>query len=444
MSSELHDTPRQNRILAALPADEYARLEDDLEWVALSAGQIVLQSGGTPPYVYFPTSSILSRIATGADGASAELAMTGSDGLVGIPLVLGGETSNYKVIVQRSGQAYRLRSEVVCWELDQGGSLRRLCLCYIQAVMTQMAQGVLCNRHHSVDQQLCRWLLQSLDQISGDVLDVTQEMISSLLGVRREGVTEAAGKLQAAGLIRYRRGHITVTDRVGLEARVCECYAMVRAEYTRLFGLVTASLAKQRPRPNPATLRQRAESRLRQSHPGLVAGQWDTAHLLHELQVHQIELEMHNEELRLAYDEADSLRERYADLYDFAPVGYVTLDAHGSILQINLAGAIMLGIKRSQMGKLRFAAFVNPDCLPRFNAFVGEVLGGRSRSKCEIILAQTTHRPALRVRIEAVSDEAGGECRMVLMETADKRLRQPAAQWPLAGPDARGAQDVLQ
>lgn len=444
MSSESHDTPRQNRILAALPADEYARLADDLEWVELNAGQTVYQSGSNRPFVYFPTSSILSLIATGSDGASAELAMTGCDGLVGIPLVLGGETSNYKVVVQRQGQAYRLRSEVVCWELDQGGSLRRLSLCYIQAVMTQMAQSVLCYRHHSVDQQLCRWLLQSLDQISGTVFDVTQETISSLLGVRREGVTEAAGKLQAAGLIQYRRGHITVTDRAGLEARVCECYAMVRAEYARLFGLMTASLARQRPRPNPATLRQRAEARLRQSPPGMLSGQWDTAHLLHELQVHQIELEMHNEELRHAYDEADSLREKYADLYDFAPVGYVTLDAQGSILQINLAGAIMLGIKRSQMGKLRFAAFVQPACLPGFNAFVGEVLGGRSRNKCEIVLAQTAYRSELRVRIEAVADEAGGECRMVVMEAADKRLCPSGAQPPLAGPDVRGAQDILQ
>ncbi len=331
--------------------------------------------------------------------------------------------------------AYRLRAELMSWELNQGGNLRRMSLCYTQALMTEMAQSVLCNRHHTVDQQLCRWLLRNLDQISGMQLDVTQETISNLLGVRREGVTEAACKLQSAGLIQYRRGHITVLDRAGLESRACECYAIVRAEYQRLLRLMAASLATRRARPNPATLRQRAEARLKLTSPATDGSMpWDTAHLLHELQVHQIELEMHNEELRQAYDEADALREKYADLYDFAPVGYFTLDNQGTILQINLAGAILLGIKRSQMGRLRFGAFVKPAFLPEFNAFVDEVLGGKARSKCEIALMATAQRPEVLVRIEAVADEARRECRIVVVEVAEKgRPRQKGGARPATG-----------
>ena len=170
---------------------------------------------------------------------------------------------------------------------------------------------------------------------------------------------------------------------------------------------------------------------------------WDTAHLLHELQVHQIELEMHNEELRQAYDEADALREKYTDLYDFAPVGYFTLDNQGTILQINLAGAILLGIKRSQMGRLRFGAFVKPAFLPEFNAFVDEVLGGKARNKCEIALMATPHRPEVLVRIEAVADEARRECRIVVVEVAEKgRPRQKAGAKPAT--DAPRGLDTLQ
>lgn len=420
MTNAMSEGSRQNRILAALLPDERARLENDLECVSLPAGQTVFRSGDHLGFVYFPTTCTFSRIATTEDGASVELAMTGNDGFVGIPLVLGGDTSHYKVVVQRAGGAFRLRAEVMSWELEQGGSLRRMALCYIQALMTEIAQGVLCNRHHSVDQQLCRWLLRSIDQSSGMELDVTQETISNLLGVRREGITEAAGKLQAAGLIHYRRGHITVLDRAGLEARVCECYRVVKREYERLFSLTTESLALPRARPNPVTLRQRAEARLKQTQPFADDSQWDTTRLLHELQVHQIELEMHNEELQLAYDEADALREKYADLYDFAPVGYFTLDAQGVILQINLAGAILLGIKRSQMGRFRFGAFVKPAFLPEFNSFVEEVLRGKTRSKCAIALAATDHRPEVLVRIEASSDAEGRECRMVVMEISQE------------------------
>lgn len=421
MPSTVIQHPKLNRILAALPPAELARLEDDLEQLELPLGKILYAAGDSIEFVYFPTSCIVSLVFATENGSSAELAMTGNDGLVGIPLVLGGETTTHKVVVQSAGTAYRLRAEVICWELDQGACLQRLCLSYAQALMTQMAQSVVCNRHHSVDQQLCRWLLLSLDQLEDNQINMTQELIAAMLGVRREAVTEAAGKLQAAGLIQYRRGHIAVLDRPGLEARVCECYGVVRAEYDRLFHLMPPGLPKNRVRPNPATLRQRAEARLQQKQPVAPVTPWDTERLLHELQVHQVELEMHNEELRHAYGEADALREKYADIYDFAPVGYFTLDAQGVILQLNLAGAILLGVKRSRHGRYRFAAAVKPEYLPTFNAFQKEVLDNNCKKSCEIVLAATGQRSEASVRIEAVPDENSRECRMVVMDiTAEK------------------------
>jgi CRP-like cAMP-binding protein len=428
MAETLIQNPRQNRILAALPVTEYARLADDLEFVSFAAGDVLYESGDALEFVYFPTTCILSLIFSTESGSSTELAMTGNDGLAGIPLVLGGETTAHTVAVQSAGGAYRLRSEVMRWELDQCGSLLRLSLGYAQALMTQMAQGVVCHRHHTVDQQLCRWLLLSLDRLPGDQLDVTQELIARMLGVRREGVTEAAGNLQAAGLIQYRRGHITVTDRPGLEARACECYGVVKSEYDRLFHLQPSTLARQRARPNPALLRKRAEARIKQAQPVPPIAGWDSERLVHELQVHQIELELHNEALRQAYDEADALRRQYADIYDFAPVSYFTLDALGVILNVNLAGAILLGIKRSQRGRHRFAASVTQECLPAFNRFLEQVLDAKSTKKCEINLIPTGQRPEAIVRIEAVPDETGRECRMVVIDITAETLIEKALQ----------------
>lgn len=300
--------PRQNRILAALPVADFARLADDLELVTFSPGEVVYASGDSLSYAYFPVTCIVSLTFSTEDGASMELAMTGSDGLVGVPLVLGGETSPHTVIVQNGGTAFRLRAEMVRWEFDQGGNLLRLTLGYVQALMTQMAQSIVCNRHHRVDQQLCRWLLLSIDLLPSNQLDVTQEQIARVLGVRREAVTEAAGNLQVAGLIKYQRGHITVTDRSGLEMRVCECYSVVKSEYNRLFSMMPTDLVRQRGRPNRVSLRKRAEAKLRQVQLSTPNPSWDAARLLYELQVHQIELELHNEELREAYEEADLLR----------------------------------------------------------------------------------------------------------------------------------------
>src|SRR5712664_2516194 len=220
-------SPKDNRLLAALPDADYQALLPFLERVPMPLGQSVYESGGPQGYVYFPVSCIVSLLYVLEDGDSAEIAVTGSEGLVGIALFMGGETTPSRAVVQSAGNGYRLRASVLKKEFERGGALQHLLLRYTQALITQMAQTAVCNRHHSVDQQLCRWLLLSLDRLSGDRLVMTQELIANMLGVRREGVTEAAGKLQEEGLIEYSRGKITVVDRERLEARVCECYSVV-------------------------------------------------------------------------------------------------------------------------------------------------------------------------------------------------------------------------
>jgi diguanylate cyclase (GGDEF)-like protein/PAS domain S-box-containing protein len=418
--------PKQNRILAELATNEYARLQDDLELINLKLGEVLFNPGDAVDFVYFPLTSIVSLTFTTRSGASAELAMIGNEGLVGVPLVLGGVTTNHRVIVQNPGAAYRLKVEVIRWELDQGGSLQHLALRHTQALMTQMAQSVVCNRHHAIDQQLCRWLLLSLDRLPGLQIHMTQELIASFLGVRREAITEAAGKLQLAGLIQYSRGYINIIDRAGIEARACECYGVVKAEYDRLFQIAPDTRLRSRTQRNPENVRSRAEARWRQAPPEITKTPWDNAHLVHELQVHQIELEMHNEALRHAYEEADALRDRYADIYDFAPVSYFTLNHEGVILDLNLSGAILLGIKGSQKSRHRFAAFVSPDNLNIFNQFLETVLPATQKTTCEIILSSTPQRPEATVRIEAIPNEAGDECRMVVSDITAERAAQLA------------------
>ena len=227
-------SPKQNHLLDALPAQDYAHLLPDLELLSMPLGWSVYESGGEMGYLYFPTTAIVSLLYVMESGASAEIAITGNEGLVGIALFMGGESTPSRAVVQSAGHGYRLKASILKTEFALGGNLQHLALHYTQALITQMAQTAVCNRHHSLDQQLCRWLLLSLDRLPGNELRMTQELIANMLGVRREGVTEAAGNLQAAGLIHYSRGKITVVDRPKLEQRVCECYAVVKKEFDRL------------------------------------------------------------------------------------------------------------------------------------------------------------------------------------------------------------------
>jgi CRP-like cAMP-binding protein len=227
-------SPLDNQLLAALPAAEFARWKADLELVDMPLGLVLYESGATLRYVYFPITSIVSLLYVMENGASAEIAVVGNEGIVGVSLFMGGGSTPSRAVVQSAGKGYRLRAPVMKEEFDRAGPALHLLLRYTQALITQMAQTAVCNRHHSLDQQLCRWLLLSLDRLQDNELVMTQELIANMLGVRREGVTGGALKLQEAGLIRYARGHITVLDRKGLEKRTCECYAVVKTEYDRL------------------------------------------------------------------------------------------------------------------------------------------------------------------------------------------------------------------
>jgi CRP-like cAMP-binding protein len=226
--------PRDNQLLAALPPAEFQRLLPNLEPLEMALGMVLYESGSTMNHVYFPTTSIISLLYVMQDGASAEIGVVGSEGIVGISLFMGGGSTPSRAVVQSAGRGLRLKSATIKEAFEESGAVLHLMLRYTQALITQMAQTAACNRHHSLDQQLCRWLLMTLDRMQGAEIVMTQELMANMLGVRREGVTESALKLQRAGLIRYARGHISVLDRAGLEHRSCECYAVVKREYERL------------------------------------------------------------------------------------------------------------------------------------------------------------------------------------------------------------------
>ena len=232
---------QQNQLLAALPPADLARLGENIELAKMPRGHVLYESGDKLQHVYFPTSSIISLLYVMEDGSSAEIAIVGNEGIVGISLFMGGETTPSRAIVQSAGQSLRVSSRVLKAEFRRGGPLHNLLLRYTQALITQMSQTAVCNRHHSVEQQLCRWLLMSLDRLGSNELSMTQKLIANMLGVRREGVAESAGKLQKLGLIEYSRGRIVMLNRAGVERRTCECYEVVKKEYRRLLPQITAT-----------------------------------------------------------------------------------------------------------------------------------------------------------------------------------------------------------
>ena len=228
--------PDRNRLLAALPAAEFERLAPHLQLVALPLGEMLYEPGAQLQHAYFPASAIVSLHYVMESGASASVAGVGNEGMLGVSLFMGGDTTPSSAVVQTAGDAYRLERRLLKQEFDRSGPAQRLLLRYTQALMTQMSQTAVCNRHHSVEQQLCRWLLVTLDRLPSDKVVMTQEMVAGMLGVRRESIAEAAGKLQQAGVVQSRRGHLAVLERAGLEARVCECYAVVKHEFARLLS----------------------------------------------------------------------------------------------------------------------------------------------------------------------------------------------------------------
>ena len=231
------NSPTCNHLLNALPQEDYERIEPHLESVTLKLGEVLYESGDQMRHAYFPTTAIVSLLYVLENGSSAEIAVVGNEGILGIALFMGGHTTPSRAVVQSKGNAYRLKANLLLDEFNRGGASHNLLLRYTQALITQMTQTAVCYRHHTVEQQLCRWLLLSLDRLHGNALDMTQELIANMLGVRREGVTEAAGRLQRDGLIQYSRGHIEILDRERLEGRVCECYQVVKTEFDRLLPM---------------------------------------------------------------------------------------------------------------------------------------------------------------------------------------------------------------
>lgn len=250
----------QNHLLNALTLDVFERLFPLLEMVSMQAGDVICESGGELRYAYFPTNCIVSLQYIMENGASTQIAMVGNEGMIGVALLMGGDTMPNRAVIQSTGYAYRLKKYVLEQEISQNGELLSLLLCYTQALITQMAQTAVCNRHHSLDQQLCRWLLLCLDRLDSNELAMTQELIANMLGVRRESVTDAAGKLQQADLIQYRRGHITVLNRPGLEAQSCECYEVVKTEFERLLPSVVRNKESKIPYLKLPTKKIRAET----------------------------------------------------------------------------------------------------------------------------------------------------------------------------------------
>lgn len=375
---------RQNAILAALPLADYASLADSLELVDLASGQVIDEPGLAPGAVYFPVSCSVSLVSSTQDGDMSELAITGQEGLVGIGAVLGMPATNHRAMVLCAGQAYRMSGAQLDMALTRSQALRRLLLRYVQALMGQMAQSIVCSRHHSVLQRLSFWLLFNRDRSAREQLKVTHETIAHMLGVRRESITQAAGVLQTAGGIRTSRGKIVIEDALGLGRHACECYAMVKADYERL----------QQPLPDAQSV--------------LAAHATDAEHPLGLPQGTDAALRS------LPGDR------KYADIYDFAPVGLLSVDPQGRILEVNMAGAILLGIQRSRSCSHVFTEFLSEEDQDTFLAFHEEVMSGKCRRHCELALQPTAQRPAVVVRIDATVDEDGLENRMVMSDITEQ------------------------
>jgi CRP-like cAMP-binding protein len=397
---------QDNLILGALSPAEYAALVPHLERTTLASGQVIGQPGHALQHVYFPLDCSVSWVSHTADGESAELALVGSDGLVGVPLVLGGLPMQHTVQVQCGGQALRMGADVFLRTLGSQPRLQKMALLYVQWQMVQMAQSIVCSRHHAVSERLSHWLLSHAQAAKRMELHVTHETISHMLGVRRESVTQAAGRFQAAGWLGNSRGKITLKDPDQLRGLACECQARSQAESKRYVQQL-ARLA-QAPHGN-----EQANGPVHEPSHGHGKDFGVTtalAPLPADLSPYGLSPAQADE------TPADDALQKYIDAYDFAPVGFVTLDAQGKILQTNLAGAILLDIQRSQCQHQSFADFLDGESQAAFARFHQEVLGGQCRRHCMVQLMPTAHRRGLHVRIDATADEWGLENRMVLID----------------------------
>ena len=401
---------RANRILGALPMADYLNLASHLEPVHVQAGQVIQAAGAACAHAHFPVDCAVTLVSATRDGEMSELALIGREGVVGLPALLGTSTTAMQSVVLRPGLAYRLPAAVFAQTLHNSGAMQALALRYVQNIMLQMAQGVVCSLHHSVLQRLSTWLLFHHQVTNSDQVKATHETIAHMLGVRRESITQAAGQLQNAGCISTSRGRIHIQDAEALRDHVCECHAQVEQDHLQLWkpsaqAPVLAPLGMgvpaDLPMPSPADEEEVC---------GAVTG-----------------------------------ASRYADIYDFAPVGLLSLDGQGRLIETNMAAAIQLGITRSQCRQYSFVDFLQPESREVFRQFHREVLSGKCRRHCELGLQSGAHRPASVVRLDAVVDESGQESRMVMVDVTDshrqlaKLLHEQHHEESVSKPGGEGA-----
>jgi len=407
MNMVSQDSARANRVLGALPMVDYMSMVSQLEAIELQPGQILEEPGTPASHVHFPISCAITLVSATRDGEMSELALIGREGLVGLPALLGAPSSAVQAVVLRPGLAYRMPAAAFAQVLQRSAAMQTLALRHVQSLMVQMAQGVVCSLHHSVLQRLSTWLLFHHTVTDSDQVRATHETIAHMLGVRRESITQAAGQLQSAGCISTSRGRIHIHDAQGLRNHVCECYALVEQEHRQLW-----QLPQQDEEPAPMGM-----------------GPWSHGHA----------------DSAVGHEEASgdpNASGRYADIYDFAPVGLLSVDAQGRLMETNMAAAIQLGISRSQCHQYRFVDFLQPESRQAFEQFHREVLSGKCRRHCELGLMPGAHRPAAVVRLDATVDENGEENRMVMVDVTESH-RQMAQFLHAHGRDGMPAGDGL-
>lgn len=394
------ESARANRILGALPMSDYLRLSPQLESVQLQAGQVLEAGGQNAAHVHFPVSCAATLVSATRDGDTSELALMGREGLIGLPALLGNAPLAMQAVVLRPGLAFRVPAPVFAATMQASPPLQALCMRYVQNLMLQMAQGVVCSLHHSVLQRLSSWLLYHRAVTESDQVRATHETIAHMLGVRRESITQAAGQLQAHGCLTTSRGRITIDDAQALQGHVCECFSLMADDHRQLWDVPLS--------------------------PSLNG--WSTGG------EHPGDGEAAPEALPRGHGE-DS---RYADIYDFAPVGLLSVDSQGRLVETNLAAAILLGISRSQCHQYRFVDFVQDEARASFEAFHREVLSGRCRRHCDVALKPAAHRRPAVVRLEATVDESGEENRMVMVDVTDTYEQLQQLQTPSPVPERMG------
>jgi len=414
--------PRQNRILRAVKARDFMRLEHELELVEFTHGEKIYEAGDAVKFLYFPVTLVASILATDIDGESTSLAIVGNEGVLGFTVACGADHTPYSAMAISGGAAFRLRRELADWEFDQHASLFWLVLKYGEAAAFNYAQTALCNQHHTVQQRLCGWLLDVTGRSGQDDVAMTQASLAAQLGVRREAVSETAGELQACGILRYSRGQVTILDPKGLQDRACSCRNAGKKHWQDASSRLTQSHWHYRMRPNPMTTRRLAEERAKLTLDNLPNSVPEVRKLVEELEVGKHLLELHMAELTESYAEANKLRHRYSDLYDFAPVAYATVDQSGVIRRINLAGAILLKLKRSEIQRHRLMDSIMPDQCEKFSAFLQRLIVAPEHRRLEVELRPNGRDLVTTVLIDGVVDENGNDCQLAITDITERKV----------------------